>query len=138
MSNVGLLILCHKSIGAAMVDTTVNLLGPPKLPFQLISIGAKTDLTLLHEEACRAIKQLDRGDGVLVVTDLFGATPGNIAMRLSEVAKIRIVCGMNLPMVLRIFNYQQEPLETLAEKAIQGGTEGIILYDPKCVKKKQK
>ena len=80
----------------------------------------------LAEHARKAAALLDHGAGVLVLTDMYGATPSNIALRLAG-AKVRIVTGLNLPMLMRVLNYSQLGLDQLAEKAVSGGREGVFL-----------
>ncbi|CAK0770012.1 hypothetical protein CCP3SC15_4060003 [Gammaproteobacteria bacterium] len=73
---------------------------------------------------------LDQGDGVLVLTDMYGSTPSNIACRLDS-EKVRIVAGVNLPMLIRVLNYSYLSLEDLTNKAISGGRDGIIHCRPR-------
>jgi PTS system ascorbate-specific IIA component len=69
---------------------------------------------------------MDQGQGVLVLTDIFGSTPSNIAASLAEDGRIAVVAGLNLPMLVRVLNYPEDPLEGLTEKAIVGGNRGIL------------
>jgi PTS system mannose-specific IIA component len=64
--------------------------------------------------------------GVLVLTDIFGATPSNVAQRLVDGARSRLITGVNLPMLLRSVTYRHEPLETLVSRAVVGGTQGVM------------
>lgn len=84
-----------------------------------------TDLDNLSIEAERIIEDLDQGDGVLILTDLYGSSPSNLAYRFKNKQHIRIVSGLNLSMLIRAMNYYQEDLESLAQKAATGATEGI-------------
>jgi PTS system ascorbate-specific IIA component len=72
------------------------------------------------------VQQLDEGDGVLVLTDIYGATPGNIALRLLAPGKVEGVAGVNLPMLIRALTYREHGLAAAVEKALSGGTEGVI------------
>jgi PTS system mannose-specific IIA component len=72
------------------------------------------------------VAALDDGDGVLVLTDLFGSTPANIAASLQARAGVRTLSGVNLPMVVRVLNYSDLPLDALAEKAFGGGRDGVM------------
>ena len=76
-----------------------------------------------------ALDQLSRlagVNGVLVLTDIFGATPSNVAQRLVDGAKSRLITGVNLPMLLRSVSYRNEPLEALVSRAVIGGTQGVM------------
>jgi len=63
---------------------------------------------------------------VLVLTDAFGATPGNIAAQLNQPGKVAVVAGINLPMLLRVLCYREGTLAESAEKAVSGGTQGVL------------
>ena len=71
------------------------------------------------------IRFLDQGQGVLVMTDIYGATPSNIASRLLVPGRVEGIAGVNLPMLIRALTYRAEPLETVVAKAVSGGTEGV-------------
>ena len=88
-----------------------------------------TDLDQLALKAESIIKDLDQGDGVLILTDLYGSSPSNLAYRFKDKQHVRIVSGLNLSMLIRAMNYHQDDLETLAQKAATGATQGIRL-DP--------
>lgn len=85
------------------------------------------------EVQCRAALERVRGRSgcseVLILTDVFGATPGNIAQRLAEGGRVQLVAGVNVPMLWRALNYAHEPLETLAARAVAGGTQGVMQID---------
>jgi mannose PTS system EIIA component len=76
------------------------------------------------------VKQLDHGNGVLVLTDVYGATPGNIAARLLIPNRVEGVAGVNLPMLVRALTYRNEPLKTVVAKAMSGGVEGVFRMPP--------
>ena len=78
------------------------------------------------------VNELDTGDGVLILTDLCGATPSNIACRLSHLQHVKVVVGLNMPMLLRILNYPNLSLEEMAEKAVDGGRQGVMLLSDSC------
>jgi PTS system mannose-specific IIA component len=77
-----------------------------------------------------ALDQLSRlaggGGGVLVLTDIFGATPSNVAQKLVDGVKSRLITGVNLPMLLRSVSYRHEPLDALVSRAVIGGTQGVM------------
>jgi PTS system ascorbate-specific IIA component len=76
--------------------------------------------------AVKLLGGLDQGSGVLVLSDVYGATPCNIACRLLIPGKIEGVAGVNLPMLVRALTYRNEPLKTVVAKAISGGIEGVM------------
>jgi mannose PTS system EIIA component len=81
------------------------------------------------ERAQQYLQQLEQGDGVLILTDLYGSTPSNIACKLRN-DKVAVITGLNLPMLIRVLNYPALNLHELAEKATGGGREGIIPFMP--------
>ena len=76
----------------------------------------------------RLLADLDDGDGVLILTDIYGATPSNIACALHSGGGSRVVSGLNLPMLIRAFNYPDDDLTGLVERAREGGTRGIHIH----------
>ena len=124
--SVGLLIISHEEIGRALIQTVIQTIGSSPLPVEILSVPKECYPEALAEHARKAAASLDHDAGVLVLTDMYGATPSNIALRLTG-AKVRIVTGLNLPMLMRVLNYSQLGLDQLAEKAVSGGREGVFL-----------
>ena len=81
-------------------------------------------------DAKQAAEKLDSGDGVLVLTDMYGATPSNIACRLRKLHDVRVVAGLNLPMLIRVLNYPGLDLDELMHKALSGGRDGVLIFKP--------
>ena len=124
----GILLLTHEEIGHALIAAARHVM--PRLPCQLdnLEVGANDDPSALLPAAARAARTLDRGGGVLVLSDLYGSTPCNIANKLASLGvRARCVSGLNLPMLLRVLNYPDKPLDELAEVAASGGRGGICI-----------
>ena len=122
----GILLLTHEQIGRALITAAQHVL--PRLPCQIdaLEISANDDASAVLTSAARAARALDHGGGVLVLSDLYGATPCNIANKLADLGvRARCVSGLNLPMLLRVLNYPDKPLDELAEVAASGGRSGI-------------
>ncbi|MDQ3563847.1 MAG: PTS sugar transporter subunit IIA [Pseudomonadota bacterium] len=124
--SVGILIIGHDNVGESLRDNAVKTFGAEPLPLAVVSIGRDCEPERAHAQASAMIQALDQGDGVLVLTDICGATPCNIATRLLGEARVKIVTGVNLPMLLRVLNYADLGLERLVDKAITGGRDGIV------------
>ncbi len=124
--SVGILIIGHDNVGESLRDIAVKTLGVQRLPLAVVSIGRDCEPERAHAQANAMIQALDQGDGVLVLTDICGATPCNIATRFLGEARVKIVTGVNLPMLLRVLNYADLGLERLVDKAITGGRDGIV------------
>lgn len=123
---VGVLIITHDDIGRALLDTaSVALAGIP-LACEVLSASRDADPERLLDEAETRLRAVDGGEGVLVLTDLYGSTPSNIATRLRGRGRLAIVAGINLPMLIRVLNYPGLALEALVDKALSGGRDGIF------------
>ncbi|HDP89412.1 MAG TPA: PTS fructose transporter subunit IIA [Thioalkalivibrio sp.] len=127
--SAGLLLVTHNRIGEDLLATATSMLGSHPLPAAAIAVSQNDDPDVVLGRAMALCDELDSGGGVLVITDMFGSTPSNIATRLMCRKAIRVVAGLNLPMLVRVFNYAQLPLDQLSDKAISGGHDGIVLAD---------
>ena len=123
--SVGILIVTHSSIGRALLDAVISVMEQCPLNTKILPVSLDCDPDSLQHEALEMINKLDQGDGVLVITDMYGSTPSNIACRLSN-KSVKVVTGINLPMLVRIMNYPQLDLQQLVEKAVSAGREGVI------------
>ena len=127
--SVGLLIITHDSIGTAMLETASGILGHCPLAARALAITPQADPDRSRDRADLLRRELDQGDGVLVLTDLFGSTPANIAMSLMHPGRVSVAAGLNLPMLVRILNYAHLNLDALTEKAVYGGRDGVFLCE---------
>ena len=123
---IGMLILAHGTLGESLIHCASHVLGsrPPHL--RQIGVTVHDDPSAILPLAKELARQLDHGDGVLVFSDILGATPCNIASRLLEPGKIEVVTGISLPMLIRALSYRSEPLEAVVKKALSGGCEGVV------------
>lgn len=128
--SVGLLLITHNEIGRALLDTAASMLGTCPLDTVVISLPPRADPDVLLAEARRAVARLNKGAGVLVLTDMYGSTPSNVAAGLCGSRDIMVVAGVNLPMLIRVMNYPQLSLPQLADKAVTGGGDGIFPCRP--------
>lgn len=126
---VGILIIAHGTFGASLLQCAHHVLGSqPRL--QQMSVTIQDDPGQVFARAQELVQQLDAGDGVLVLTDLYGATPSNIAGRLLVAGRVEGIAGVNLPMLVRALTYRNEPLRTVVAKAMSGGVEGVFKMPP--------
>ncbi len=122
---VGVLVITHDQIGRALVDAAVSTLGCSPMATAVLAISLNADPDTLCQRAVQLVAGLDRGDGVLVLTDMYGSTPSNIACKLKG-ERVRVVAGVNLPMLIRVLNYSRLSLTELVDKALSGGRDGIM------------
>jgi PTS system ascorbate-specific IIA component len=123
---VGLLIVAHGTLGQSLIDCAEYVLG--RIPDRLAAMDLMTygDCDAMLGAAARQLAELDAGDGVLVLTDIYGATPSNTVCRLVDVGHVDVVSGVNLPMLLKAVTYREETLPALAERVARGGQDGIF------------
>jgi PTS system ascorbate-specific IIA component len=127
---IGILIVAHGTLGESLIHCASHVLGgrPPNV--MQIGVTVHDDPQQLLPQAIRLTRQLDQGDGVLVMTDVYGATPANMACQLLIPGKVEGVAGVNLPMLVRALTYRREPLDVVVRKALSGGVEGVMQMPP--------
>jgi len=126
--SAALLIITHNGIGQALIDTATSMLGENASQVSCLSIPANLkpqDLGYYADQTRDSMIELNNGDGVLILTDIYGATPSNLASYFGSEENVEIVSGLNLPMLVRVLNYRQQPLQKLAAIAVEGGHKGI-------------
>ena len=126
---VGVLLVTHGQLGRHLVDTVAEMIGSTPLPIDVVDIHRGQDPDEMVKQAVQLAKALDSGDGVLMITDAFGSTPSNVAVRAAKSCDARVVAGLNLPMLVRIFNYPDLELEAMTQGVVKGGRQGILATD---------
>ena len=136
--STGILLITHSGIGSAFLNVAHEAFGKLPLKVTELSVPKEADPDDLINHAVDLVKSVNSGSGVLVLTDMFGATPSNIAQGLQrEGYTLRVVTGLNLPMLFRVLNYPKLALHQLAKKAIDGGREGVFeaMTHSRCIKR---
>jgi PTS system ascorbate-specific IIA component len=123
--SVGILIITHSDIGKQMLLTATSVYGTNPFRVEILSVDNFDQPNDVIQLGQKYVNFLDTGNGVLVLTDIIGTTPSNIAKSIKH-RKIKVVAGLNLSMILNVFNYPKFSLGKLAHKAIEGGIEGIM------------
>ena len=123
---IGILLVTHNGLGDSLVDCVVHVLGSVPPNIKVLSVLADDDPQTKEDEGRALIAQLDKGNGVLLLTDMFGATPSNIARRLHRPGRVEGVAGVNLPMLLRVVCYSGKPLAEVAQKALDSGRNCVL------------
>lgn len=123
---IGLLLITHATYGESLIQCVCHVLN--KRPPQIAQLGVslQDDPLDLLPLARGLLNLVDSGDGVLILTDLYGATPSNIATKLLEPGRIEAVTGVNLPMLLRALTYRDKDMATLISRAVSGGRDGVL------------
>ncbi len=128
--SVALVTITHNGIGKAIVDAAETILGSQAMTIRHCSFNAGDEVERFERRVRDTVRQADDGDGVLLLTDLVGATPCNIAQRLASTHHVRVLSGINLPMVLRVFTYARADLAQLIQRAGDGARSGVIECGP--------
>lgn len=127
---VGILLVTHPGIGSALVEVSTRLLRQLPLKTEAFELGFDLDLDAALPLASAALRRVDSGDGVLILTDLYGASPSNLASKLARLGTpARRVASLNLPMLLRVMNYAELALDELPAVAAAGARNGAIIDD---------
>ena len=123
---IGILLITHGSFGESLVQNACHVLNkrPPQL--NQLGVSAQDDPLDLLPLARQMLSLVDTGRGVLVLTDVFGASPANLALKLLDPGRVEGRCGVNLPMLLRALNYRDRTMDTLLARARDGGRDGIF------------
>ena len=123
---IGILLITHYGLGESLVQCAVHVLN--KRPAQLVQLGvaAQDDPLDLLPLAQDLVEFVDKGEGVLILTDLYGATPANVAAKLLKPGRVEALSGVNVPMLIRALTYREKGMETLLARATSGGRDGIL------------
>ena len=131
---IGILIIAHGTLGESLIHCASHVMGTrPPLLLQ-IGVGTHDDPSSMLPRAQQMVKELDQGQGVLVLSDIYGATPCNLVGKLLEPGRVEGVAGVNLPMLVRVLTYRSENIKMLVEKALSGGREGVIHFTEEACK----
>lgn len=123
---IGILLITHGTFGESLIQNACHVLNKrPPLIAQL-GVAAQDDPLDVLPLARLLLNEVDGGEGVLVMTDVYGATPSNLAMKLLEPGRVEGVAGVSLPMLMRALTYRDKGMETMMTKAISGGRDGIL------------
>ena len=123
----GLLIVSHGAFGESLIHSASHVLGRRPLYLRQLGVTVHDDPDEIFPVAVDLIRFLDQGKGVLVMTDIYGATPSNIAARVLVPGRVEGLAGVNLPMLIRALTYREEgELMDVLEKALSGATEGVL------------
>jgi PTS system mannose-specific IIA component len=123
---IGLFLITHGSYGESLIQCACHVLNTRPPQIAQLGVSAQDDPLDALPLAQKMLSLVDDGEGVLVMTDIFGATPANIAIKMLKPGKIEGIAGVNLPMLLRALTYRDKGMQTLVTKAIAGGRDGVI------------
>ena len=123
---IGILIVSHGAFGESLIHSASHVMGKRPMYLRQLGVTVHDDPEAIFPVAEDLIRFLDQGEGVLVLTDMYGATPSNIASRLLRPGRVEGLAGVNLPMLIRALTYREMPLLKALEKALAGAAEGVM------------
>ena len=123
---VGILLMTHAPLGQAFVSAVEHVFRGPTEHFEAIDVTPDQDLGEVNRLARDAIRRVDDGDGVLVITDIKGGTPSNCCNDLANAGHVEVIAGISLPMLLRAITYRRDTLDVVVEMALAGGHNGAV------------
>jgi len=123
---IGILLITHGTFGESLIQNVCHVLNKRPALIGQLGVAAQDDPLDILPMAKLLLKEVDGGDGVLIMTDILGATPANLALKLLEPGRVEGVAGVSLPMLLRALTYRKNAMSTVLKKAISGGHDGII------------
>ncbi len=129
--SVGIIIVTHGQTGQSLINDAEFILGHSLGRITCVQFSQSGDQPTGNDELRQVIEQSDHGEGVLILTDLVGASPANLVTGLLEDHHATMVAGIYLAMLIRVWNYRDAQLESLAHKAVQGGKRGIEVFSPR-------
>ena len=123
---IGIFLVTHATLGESLIQCACHVLN--KRPPQIAQLGVSAQAAPLDvlPLARSMLGWVDSGDGVLLLTDIYGATPSNIAAKLAVPDKVELVAGVNLPMLLRVLTYRDRDMQTLVKRAVAGACGGVL------------
>lgn len=125
---IGILLLSHNDIGHGLIEAVRHILGQEPTRLELLSVDYKEAPDEIMSSLQSCIDRINDSDGVLILSDIYGASHTNAACKLLKKDQVELIAGLNLPMLIRALNYRHLPLSKLVNKAMAGGCEGI--YHP--------
>lgn len=132
MTNI--LLITHNHVGSALLATAKRTVGELNCQIKAISIPQDSNIDIIVTQIQNTLLSLADESGVLIMTDMYGSTPSNLANRLltQQDIRVKVISGLNLPMLIRAINYSHLPLADLAERAFLGGRDGVCIctYQP--------
>ena len=122
----GIVIVAHTPIASAMLSFAEHTFGVVPERVRAVDIPPHEDIKASFDRVLKAAYGVNAGNGVLILTDVMGATPANVAQKLVAGSNAKLIAGVNLPMLYRVVCYRHEPLDALVARALTGGTQGVM------------
>lgn len=126
--SVALLLVTHKKIATSLIEVASSIVNDTPENFACVEIPMDIPTEAMETVINDNLDQLDQTEGTLILTDMYGGTPSNIAKKFAQQKNTRLISGLNLPMLVKIMNYRNLPLTELSKKTLSGGKQSISLH----------
>jgi len=126
--SVGIVIVTHGSTGASLIQMAEFILGESMAEIRFVPFRQSGDKITTADDVTQAMKAANSGEGVLVLTDLIGASPANLVARQLDANDAVMVTGLNLAMLMSVWNYRGQALDSLARKAVDSGRRSVTIF----------
>ena len=135
---IGLVLVTHGRLADEFKAALEHVMGPQK-QIEAVTIGAEDDSDLCRSDIIEAVNRVDSGDGVAILTDMFGGTPSNLAISIMETAPVEVIAGVNLPMLIKLASVRStDTLQNAAVAAQDAGRKYINVASALLAQEKQK
>ncbi|HXM84936.1 MAG TPA: PTS sugar transporter subunit IIA [Stellaceae bacterium] len=121
---IGMVLVTHGRLAAEFISALEHVVGPQR-NIAAVCIGPEDDMERRRQDILRSVEEVNAGNGVVLLTDMFGGTPSNLAISIMDKAKVEVIAGVNLPMLIKLASLRQT--ESLAE-AVRGAQEAGRKY----------
>ena len=126
--STGLLLISHKGIASNLLATAASIVNDKPTNMAYIEIPMDASIETMKQDIQKKLDQLDQSENVLILTDIYGGTPSNIASCFVTSKNIQLISGLNLAMIIKAINYRDLPLAELVEKIVDGGRQSIAQH----------
>ncbi|WP_185984032.1 PTS sugar transporter subunit IIA [Aureimonas mangrovi] len=124
---IGLVLVTHGQLAREFKAAVEHVVGPQEA-FETVSIGPEDDMEQRREDIVASVRRADRGRGVIILTDMFGGTPSNLAISVMEAQSVDVLAGVNLPMLIKLASVRAErPMEQALVEAQEAGRKYITV-----------
>ena len=123
---LGIVLVAHNDFAESIKQVAEHVVGPLS-DVVCVSVFPEDDIDLKRKEIQKAIRKVKQKEGVVLLTDMFGGTPSNLAISLMEEGKIEVVSGMNVPMLVKLLRMRKKPLEEAVQSSAESGRHYIMV-----------
>lgn len=125
-----LMLVSHGQVGQALLDAAIDILGQNPMPTLILAVSPDDSPETICERGLALLRQRPEDEPILVLTDMLGSTPCNVAAKLKAGKGFQVVAGLNLPMLLHVLNHADSDLDSLANGALETGRRGVLTGRP--------